>query len=123
YPVSPADSGWPSPDIRWHAPQASAAPWPFCTSEGGARCSSGNQSGGLFRSSICAGVYDLVLPGTLLGPGSSAGTDPLMAGNAHEGPGGAGGCCARSTRTESAITPPTATSLLIDAPPVKAQSL
>src|SRR6266513_4645392 len=105
-PVMPADSGWPSPDIRWHAPQASAAPWPFCTIGGAGGCSSGNQSGGLDRLSISAGVYFFVLPGTLLGAAASAGSAPLTAGNAHAGSfvGGGCGCCAPMDSTEQTVT-------------------
>src|SRR5688572_25799343 len=92
--------------MRWHEPQASTAPCPFCTIAGAGLCSSGNQSGGLNRSSISFGVYFFVLPGTDFGSGDSAGSVPAWIGNAHAGsraggdgsavgvPGaGCGACC------------------------------
>src|SRR5437667_12293964 len=88
--------------MRWQAPQASAPACPFCTMDGAGGCSSGNQSGGFNRSSICAGVYVLVLPATLFGPGSSAGTAPLIAGNAQDGSRpGAAGCWPLMERTDT----------------------
>src|SRR5687767_4401494 len=75
-------------------------------------CSSGNQSGGFSRSSICCGVYCLVLPGTVFGPGASAGSVPACTGKAHEGsrPAGEGSdvdctpCCCDSSPADTAIT-------------------
>ncbi len=49
---------------------------PLTTIEGAGLCSSGNQSGGLRRSSISFGVYFFVLPGTDFGSGDSGGSDP-----------------------------------------------
>ena len=71
--------------MRWHDPQASAAPWPFCTMPGAGLCASGNQSGGFIRSSISLGVYFFVLPSIDFGSGDSAGRDPACTGNAHAG--------------------------------------
>jgi hypothetical protein len=60
--------------MRWQDPHASIPPRPFVTGDGAGGCSSGNQSGGASRLSISAGVYDLLLPGTRFGVGSSAGS-------------------------------------------------
>src|SRR6187399_179060 len=117
-PARSEDSGWPSPDIRWQAPQARAPSWPLITMDGGAGCSLGNQSGGLFRSSICERRYVLVLPGTLLTVvGGSAGNAPFVAANAHEmsapageragaaaAAAGAGACCAATPSIAVAIS-------------------
>src|ERR1700733_6411931 len=55
--------------------------------DGAAACSSGNQSGGLDRSSICAAVYSLALPGTWIGPLSSPAGGGCLSGvrTAHAG--------------------------------------
>src|SRR5688572_7814823 len=88
-------------------------PSPFTTRAAGAGWSSGNQSGGLRRSSICAGVYCLLLPGTVCGVAGSAGSDPACTWNAHDGSRGtgegnavgvaAGGCC-EITALDSTVT-------------------
>src|ERR1700677_1775403 len=57
--------------------------------DGAAPASSGNQTGGFDRSSICAAVYSLELPGTLIGPLSSL----------------AGGCCLSGARNAQAGRP------------------
>ena len=58
------DSGCPSPDIRWHEPQASAAVT-LDHDRGRRLVFFGEPVRGLRRSSISFGVYFLVLPGTI----------------------------------------------------------
>ena len=53
--------------------------------DGAGWCSSGNQSGGLRRSSISLGVYFFVLPGTVFGPGRLGRQRASLTGNAHAG--------------------------------------
>src|ERR1700722_3224097 len=72
-PASCEDSACPIPDIRWQEPQPGTSGGFPCTTAGGAEAyCSGNQTGGLNRSSICACVKALVLPGTCRGPLSSS---------------------------------------------------
>src|SRR5215467_4417388 len=63
-----AASGWPWPDIRWHAPHANLIPWPPVTDFGAGGCSSGNQSGGLAVPATLAHSYSFALPGALTIP-------------------------------------------------------
>src|SRR6266436_8164709 len=62
-PARSADSGWPWPDIRWHAPHANLFPGPPATAGGAGGCSSGNQSGGFVFPETLAHSYSLALPG------------------------------------------------------------
>src|SRR5258705_4334760 len=62
-PARSADSGWPWPDIRWHAPHANLLPGPPATDGGAGGCSSGNQSGGFVFPDTLAHSYSLALPG------------------------------------------------------------
>src|SRR5438046_1364211 len=62
-PARSADSGWPWPDIRWHAPHANLLPGPPATDGGAEGCSSGNQSGGFEFPATLAHSYSLALPG------------------------------------------------------------
>src|SRR5687768_6556082 len=89
-PVTSADSGWPSPDMRWHPPHASMPGRPLMTGSGAGGCWSGNQSGGAFRLSISFGVYLRVLPGIVFGSSDSAGSCASITWNAHDGSRGTG---------------------------------
>src|SRR5438477_93452 len=62
-PAMSAASGWPWPDIRWHAPHANRLPGPPATAGGAGGCSSGNQSGGFEFPATLAHSYSLALPG------------------------------------------------------------
>src|SRR5215467_6565562 len=74
-PEMPADSGWPPPVVRWQSAQARAlvSLRPWATTSGIGAWSCGYQSGGLNPSSIWAWVYDLSLPGSLIGFTASGG--------------------------------------------------
>src|SRR5882757_2049013 len=67
-PARSAASGWPWPDIRWHAPHANLLPGPPATDGGAGGCSSGNQSGGFVFPETLAHSYSLALPGALTMP-------------------------------------------------------
>src|SRR5215475_14340923 len=67
----PADSGWPSPVVRWQSEQArGSSRRPFATTGGICGWSPGYQSGGPYGLLISTSLYFFSLPGwvtTLLG--------------------------------------------------------
>src|SRR5215468_1504314 len=86
-PARSADSGWPWPDIRWHAPHANRRPGPPATDGGAGGCSSGNQSGGLVFPETLAHSYSFALPGARTMPSGRTAEGCSLSGmlNAHSG--------------------------------------
>src|SRR3954470_21231065 len=104
-PARSADSGWPWPDIRWHAPQANRRPGPPATDGGAGGCSSGNQSGGLVFPETLAHSYSLALPGARTMPSGRTAEGCSLSGmlKAHSGsPSGrvSGSCALTTVRSE-----------------------
>src|SRR5262249_15696361 len=112
-PARSADSGWPCPDIRWHAPHANRRPGPPATDTGAGGCSSGNQSGGFVLPATLAHSYSRALPGARTMPSGRTADGCSLSGmlNAHSGsPGGrvSGSCALTSTRSEASAHTTTA---------------
>src|SRR5262245_61652418 len=86
-PAMSAASGWPWPDIRWHAPHANLIPWPPVPARGAGGCSSGNQSGGLAVPATLAHSYSFALPGALTMPSTRTAAGWTLSGmlNAQSG--------------------------------------
>src|SRR5262245_58636421 len=86
-PAMSADSGWPWPDIRWHAPHANRLPGPPATDAGAGGCSSGNQSGGFVLPATLAHSYSRALPGARTMPSGRTAEGCSLSGmlNAHSG--------------------------------------
>src|SRR5215470_6107915 len=113
-PARSADSGWPWPDIRWHAPQANRRPGPPATDAGAGGCSSGNQSGGLVLPETLAHSYSLALPGARTMPSGRTAEGCSLSGmlKAHSGsPSGrvSGSCALARCATTSEASATTAT--------------
>src|SRR5262245_22789439 len=112
-PARSADSGWPWPDIRWHAPHANRRPGPPATDAGAGGCSSGNQSGGLVLPETFAHSYSLALPGALTMPSGRTAEGCSLSGmlKAHSGsPSGrvSGSCALTCVRSEASAHTTTA---------------
>src|SRR6266849_3418484 len=86
-PAMSAASGWPWPDIRWHAPHANLIPGPPVTDRGAGGCSSGNQSGGFAVPATLAHSYSFALPGALTIPSGRTAAGWILSGmlNAQSG--------------------------------------
>src|SRR5215510_2782955 len=105
-PERSADSGWPWPDIRWHAPHANRLPGPPATVGGAGGCSSGNQSGGLVFPETLAHSYSRALPGARTMPSGRTADGCSLSGmlKAHSGSpsGRVSGSCALTCMTSEA---------------------